>query len=101
MPKMQAIPEAVLQHVQKETGANPFFVTAVVASIVDAIIIEAEKGKEVTINPLGKFVLCNRKLRKLRNSPVSRHDTIPACKVLKFIPCRKIKKYINRVKKGE
>ena len=99
MDKARTIPVSIIERVSKETEASPFFVQAVIASIVNAIIIEAEKGNTVAINPLGKFKMCSRKLRKLRNSPVSGHDTIPACKVLRFIPCRKIKKYINRTKK--
>jgi len=99
MPKTPAIPETVLQHVQKETGANPFFVQAVVASLVNAILIEAEQGKEVTINPLGKFVIRQHIQRKSYNpGMIPGHDTIPACKVLRFIPGRRIKKFINRTK---
>lgn len=101
MAKTPAIPEAVLQHVQKETGINPIFVQAVFASIVSALIIEAEKGGSVTLNPLGKFVIRQHIERKSYNpSMLPGHDIIPACKVLRFIPGRKIKKIINR-EKGE
>jgi nucleoid DNA-binding protein len=101
MDKARTVPVSIIERVSKETESSPFFIKTVIASIVNAVIIEAEKGNTVAINPLGKFKLCSQKPRKLRNSPVSGHDTIPACKVLRFIPGRKIKKYINRTKKEE
>ena len=101
MDKTRTIPVSVIDRVSKETESSPFFIKAVIASVVNAIIIEAEKGKEVTINPLGKFVIRQHIERKSYNpGMIPGHDTIPAHKVLRFIPGKRIRKFINR-KKGE
>ena len=101
MAKTAALPPAILEYIEKETKVNQSAIRIVIASLINAIALEVEKGKEVTINPLGKFVLRIHKAKELSKEGVAPgHTAIPESKVLRFIPCRRMKQHINR-KKGE
>ena len=101
MAKTAALPPAVLEYIEKETKVNQSAIRIVIASLINAIALEVEKGKEVTINPLGKFVLRTHKAKELSKEGVaSGHTAIPESKVLRFVPCRRMKQHLNQ-KQGE
>ena len=100
MAKTAALPPAVLEYIEKETKVNQSAIRIVIASLINAITLEVEKGNEVTINPLGKFILRTHKAKELSKEGVAPgHTAIPESKVLRFIPCRRMKQQLNR--KGE
>ncbi len=81
--------------VNAQLGTTKVQAEAVVDTVFDTIVKTLEKGDEVSIAGLGKFVVKHRKARDARNPKTGETVKVPATKVPKFSAAKALKEAVK------
>lgn len=90
MTKTELI-EQVYQKAELPTKAKA---EAALDAVIDALREAVASGETVTFTGFGSFKVTERAARKGRNPRTGMEITIPACKVVKFTPGKKLKESV-------
>ena len=64
-------------------------------AMLKVIVEELKSNGSVRLPDFGEFKITTMKARKIMNVNTGIHDHLPACKVIKFIPCTKLRDHIK------
>lgn len=90
----QKLIEAIASEVELSKAATARVVDAFTAAVTEALA----KGDSVTLIGFGTFVVGQRKQRTGRNPQTGKTISIPAARVPRFRPGKKIKEAVNKKK---
>ena len=76
-------------------GVQKQDVEAIFNGTIDIILECLKKGDDVSIHQLGKFAVKLRPARKGRNPQTGEEKTIPAQRVVKFLPCKTLREMVK------
>jgi len=94
---MNITPKKFFDRLSEKNGyADPQTMEDYYYGMVKVIVDELKNGGSVRLPDFGEFKITTMKARKIMNVNTGVHDNLPACKVLKFIPCIKIRDYIKK-----
>ena len=85
----------LIEKVSDKTGLTKKESWNVIDAVTDTIKNALSKGEKVTLVNFGSFQVLNRKSRRGRNPQTGKEMQIPAKKVPKFVPGKKLREKVR------
>lgn len=86
----------IVKVVAENTGLTQKEVGAVIDEMLETIIKQLAKGKEVNLAGFGKFVSKTRAARESINPRTKEVVKVPSCRAVAYRPSKSIKEAINK-----
>ena len=83
---------SIAKKIAKEMGLGQVMVQAIVQKTLDEIIAAIRKDGRIELRNFAVFEVVTRKARKARNPRTGESVSVPAKKVVKFKPGKKLRK---------